>query len=92
MATNGNGDGDLTKDQEAVLASTRLDQLLLRGLKKVILEVTSVKTWIMAAIIILLFYGKIDPMWAIVGLMGLTGAKELDINQVVEIVKMKFGR
>jgi hypothetical protein len=43
------------------------------------------------AIVFLCWYGKLDSMWTVIGLMGITGAKEIDFNTVLEIVKLKFG-
>ena len=78
-------------DQEKYLQETPLKRIVIRGLKKLITECSSSKSLAMVAIVGLVYFGKMDSWAAVVGLLGLTGAKEVDFTQVVEIVKSKLG-
>lgn len=93
--TNSNGNGG--KDQESYLASTpliwdRKNSIVLRGLKKLTTEITSIKTLAMAAFIGLNYYGKLGDMATVFGVLGCIGAKEVDFTQVVNIIQSKFGK
>jgi hypothetical protein len=81
--------GDLS--QEQYLAQTPLKDICIRGVKKLVTEVTSIKTLAMITIGTLNYLGKIDSMSAVVGLLGLVGAKEIDFTEITNIVKSRFG-
>ena len=79
------------KNQEKYLQETSFGKIVIRGLKKLITECSSIKSLAMAAIVGLTYFGKMDSLAAVLGLLGLVGAKEVDLTQVIEIVKSKFG-
>jgi hypothetical protein len=81
-----NGD----KSQEDYLATTGLGAVCVRGVKKLVTELSSVKTLAMVAITGLVYFGKMDSMAGVVGLLGLVGAKEVDFTEVINIVKSRF--
>jgi hypothetical protein len=82
--------GDLS--QEDYLANSTVKDVIFRGIKKMITEVSSMKTLAMVAIVCLNFFGKLDSMSTVIGLLGLIGAKEIDFTQITEIIKNKFGK
>jgi hypothetical protein len=87
-----NGDpAQVGQGQEDYLAKTLIGAICLRGIKKLITELTSIKTLALAAMIILLFFKRVDSMWGIMGVLALTGAKEIDFTQVINIIKDKWG-
>jgi hypothetical protein len=81
--------GDLS--QEDYLAQTKLTGICMRGIKKLITEVSSMKTLAMAAFIGLNYMGKMDSLYTMIGVLGCVGAKEVDFTQITEIIKNKFG-
>ena len=81
--------GDVS--QEQYLNSTPIGGIALRGCKKLITELTSIKTLTLGAVVTMLFLQKIEPMWGVVCLLALTGAKEIDFNQFTEILKLRIG-
>lgn len=85
------GDPVQVVDQEGYLASTSLRDVCVRGIKKLITEISSIKTLAMFAIIGLTYFGKMDSIAAVIGLLGLVTAKEIDFNQVINIVQSRFG-
>jgi hypothetical protein len=88
IITRGNNMAD---DQETYLSSTSFGKICQRGAKKLITELSSVKSLAMLAIVGLNYFGKLDSYATIIGLLGLVGAKEIDINQVITIIQSKFG-
>jgi hypothetical protein len=82
----------MADDQEAYLNNTSLGKICVRGVKKLVTEISSIKTLAMGAIVGLVYFGKMDSMAGVIGLLGLVGAKEIDFTQVIEIVKSKFGK
>lgn len=82
----------MADDQETYLTNTPLKDICVRGIKKLVTEVSSVKSLAMLAFVGLNFFGKMDSYATVVGLLGCIGAKEIDFTQVVEIVKSKFGK
>lgn len=82
----------MADDQETYLINTPLKDICLRGMKKLITEVSSVKSLAMLAFVGLNFFGKMDSYATVVGLLGCIGAKEIDFTQVIEIVKGRFGK
>lgn len=81
--------GDLS--QETYLSQTKFWDICLRGIKKLITEVSSIKTLAMLAFVALNFFGKMDSYATVIGLLGCIGAKEIDFTQITEIVKSRFG-
>jgi hypothetical protein len=77
--------------QEEYLSGTGLEDICIRGIKKLVTEVTSIKTLAMAGFFALLFLQKLDGMTGVVAILGCLGAKEVDFTQVIEIVKTRFG-
>ena len=82
----------MADDQETYLANTPLKQICIRSIKKFATEISSIKTLAMGAIVGLVYLGKMDSFAAIVGLLGLIGAKEVDFTQVVNIIQSKLGK
>lgn len=92
-----NGDPVQVTNQEDYLVTTpliwsRKNSIVLRGLKKLTTELTSVKTLAMIAIVGLVYFGKMDSYAGMIGLLGLVGAKEIDFNQVVNIIQSRFSK
>lgn len=85
---NGNG----SVDQEAYLNTTSLGKICVRGIKKFITEITSIKTLAMGAIVALNYFGKMDSYATIIGILGLIGAKEIDFTQITNIIQSRFGK
>lgn len=81
--------GDMS--QEEYLNQTKLKDIFLRGIKKLITEVTSIKTLAMMAFVGLNYMGKMDSYATMIGVLGCVGAKDIDFTQVTEIIKNKFG-
>jgi hypothetical protein len=78
------------EDQEAYLKVTSTKDILIRGGKKIITEITSVKTLALGGIFVLLFLQKIDAMWGIIGITTLTGVREIPIDAIVNLYKNKI--
>ena len=81
----------MADDQETFLANTSLKDICIRGIKKLVTEVSSVKSLAMLAFVGLNFFGKMDSYATVIGLLGCIGAKEIDFSQVVTIIQSKFG-
>lgn len=81
----------MADDQETYLANTPLKDICIRGIKKLVTEVSSVKSLAMLAFVGLNFFGKMDSYATVVGLLGCIGAKEVDFTQIIEIVKSRVG-
>lgn len=83
------------KTQEQYLTDTPLiwskNSIVIRGVKKLVTECSSIKSLAMAAIVGLVWFQKMDSMAGVVGLLGLVGAKEIDFSQVVNIIQSRFG-
>lgn len=82
--------GDMS--QEEYFSGTGLGTICIRGVKKLVTELTSVKTLAMIAFVGLTAFGKMGDMACVAGLLGCIGAKEVDFSQVVEIVKTRLGK
>lgn len=81
----------MADDQETYLEKTSLGKICVRGIKKLVTELSSIKTLAMGAIVALNYFGKMDSYATIIGLLGLIGAKEVDFTQVVNIIQSRFG-
>jgi hypothetical protein len=77
-------------DQETYLKEAPFKDTILRGLKKVITELTSIKTLFLVFICVAAWYDKISDMWCIVGGLATLGVKELPSN-IFETIVNKFG-
>ena len=81
-------------DQEKYLNETPLiwgkNSIVLRGIKKVATELTSIKTLFLAFVCVAAWYDKISDMWCIIGGLGILGVKELPSN-IFETIINKFG-
>jgi hypothetical protein len=90
---NGNGNGSASGGprQEGYLANTSMKNVCLRGVKKLIVEMTSIKTLALAAMVTMLFLNRIDALYGVIGVVALTGAKEVDFTAIVNIFQSRFG-
>ena len=82
--------GDLS--QEEFLSKSSIKIVAARGIKKAITECSSIKSLAMVAFVGLTAFGKMDSMACVVGLLGCIGAKEIDLTQITEIIKTRFGK
>jgi len=64
-------------DQETYLNCTSLPKIILRGTKKVITELTSLKTLFLAFLCVALWFNKIGDTVGIVGCLATLGVKEI---------------
>jgi hypothetical protein len=78
------------QSQEDYLNTASLGKVCARGMKKLVTECSSIKTLAMAATVGLVYFGKMDSMAGMVGLLALVGAKEVDFTEVINIVKSRF--
>jgi hypothetical protein len=65
------------QDQETYLKDASYKDIFNRGLKKLITEVTSMKTLFLAFICVACAFNWISDMWTIVGGLATLGVKEL---------------
>lgn len=81
------------EDQEKYLSETPLiwgkKSIVLRGIKKMATELTSVKTLFLAFICVAGWFDKISDMWVIVGGLGTLGVKELP-SEIFTVLIQKF--
>ena len=77
-------------DQETYLKKTSFQVVITRGLKKLIVELSSIKTLFLAFICIAVAKNWISDMWGIIGGMAVMGVKELPSN-IFEIIINKIG-
>jgi hypothetical protein len=82
--------GDIS--QEQYLATTGFGKVCLRGCKKLVTEITSMKTLAMGAFVGLAAFGKLGDLATVAGILGCIGAKEIDFTQITEIIKTRFGK
>jgi hypothetical protein len=80
--------------QEKFLAETPLvwgkNSIILRGLKKLTAELTSIKTLFIAATFVGIFYGKIDDLTGLIIGLAALGVKEIP-SEVFSALVNKFG-
>jgi hypothetical protein len=65
------------EDQEIYLEKTGFKLIIVRGMKKVITELTSIKTMALVGVFSLLATGKIDSWAGIAGILTLVGIRDL---------------
>ena len=83
----------MTEDpQESYLAGTSLRQIVLRGIKKTITEMSSVKTLFLTFLCVAGWYDKISDTWLIVGGLAVLGVKELPSDIFVKIIDKVGGK
>jgi hypothetical protein len=76
--------------QEKYLTKTSFKNIIARGLKKLITELTSIKTLFLAFICVAAWYNKITDLWCVIGGLAVLGVKELPTN-IFETIVNKFG-
>ncbi len=72
-------------DQEAYLKTVGVKEIIIRGVKKMLTELTSVKFLAMGGIFCLLVYGKVDSLTGIVGILAILGIRDLPESIVQRI-------
>lgn len=74
-------------DQEKYLSETKLGPIVLRGIKKVVTELTSIKTLFLAFICVAGWFDKISDMWLVIGGLATLGVKELPTEIFTAIIQ-----
>ena len=72
-------------DQESYLKTAKMKDILIRGFKKMLTELTSVKFLAMGGIFCLLIYGKVDSLAGIVGILAILGIRDLPESIIQKI-------
>lgn len=65
------------EDQETYLKTAKVKDILVRGFKKMLTELTSIKFLAMGGIFCLLIYGKVDSLAGIVEILAILGIRDL---------------
>jgi hypothetical protein len=73
-------------DQEDFLKSTSLKDIIVRGLKKLITEITSIKTLFLGFLCVARAYGWVTDTWLIVGGLAVLGVKEIPTDVFSKII------
>jgi len=76
--------------QEEYISNTPFWTIVFRGIKKVVIEMTSIKTIFLTFICVAAWCDKVSDMWFIVGGLATLGVKELPSN-IFETVINRFG-
>ena len=87
---HGNGNGS-NNTQESYFSSTSFGKVCIRGAKKMVTECSSIKTLAMGGFFVMMAIGKIEAMWAVIGILGLIGAREIDFNQIIQVFQGRIG-
>ena len=74
-------------EQEKYLAETKLAPIILRGTKKLITELTSIKTLFLGFICVAAWFDKISDMWVIIGGLAVLGVKEIPTEVFTAIIQ-----
>ena len=71
------------EDQETYLETTSLWKIIIRGFKKLLTELTSVKTLFLAFLCVAMAYKWIGDVAGIVGGLAVLGVKEVPIDIII---------
>lgn len=74
-------------DQEAYLKNTSFGQIISRGTKKLITELTSIKTLFLAFICVALAFGWISDIVGVIGGLATLGVKEIPSEIFTTIIQ-----
>ncbi len=72
-------------NQEEYLKTVGFKEIIIRGFKKMLTELTSVKFLAMGGIFCLLIYGKVDSLAGIVGILAILGIRDLPESIIQKI-------
>ncbi len=76
-------------DQEEYLKTTNMHDIIWRGIKKVCVEITSLKSLFLGFICLAVWFDKISDLYGIIGGIAVLGVKELP-SEVFTMIIEKF--
>ena len=77
----------MSNDQETYLNQTSIWQIVKRGIKKLITELTSIKTLFLAFLCVAMAYGWISDTIGIIGGLATLGVKEIPSEVFTTIIQ-----